>query len=396
MLVGAVAGAFPDIDYIASWIDPMVYLTLWHRSITHSFVMLPLWAFLVGVVLAFALRTRHEWRFISLLAGVSVVSHILSDLITVYGTQILAPLSDWRASIGTTFVIDPWFTLIIVLGFLTGLRDSTRYLPGISLVVLAGYIGFQAVLKHQALAIAQQHIPRESRDGAKATALPQPFSPFNWKLITTVAERYEVTYINLAGGYSTQAHGTGLWAQIKQTYRRPEDSSWQRYYRYSGDEHAIDWVREIWAHSQLDYFRRFAMFPVLYRIDRGGAETCVWFTDLRYVLPYMTPPFRYGLCGGEDASSWAVRRLRGSDRVIQDPRESPLQSLPPQGSPEEPSARAAKPPVVGIFWRLRLPVLGQPPSIDLPTAGSSPSGRSHAEATDGAQYGKSLQKVTIP
>ena len=87
MAVGAIAGAFPDIDYIASWVDPMVYMTLWHRSITHSFVLLPLWALLVGVALAFAFKQRKAWPFVTALAGVSVLSHIVADLITVAGAD---------------------------------------------------------------------------------------------------------------------------------------------------------------------------------------------------------------------------------------------------------------------------------------------------------------------
>ncbi|MFQ5642598.1 MAG: metal-dependent hydrolase [Thiogranum sp.] len=120
MAVGAIAGAFPDIDYIASWVDPMVYMTLWHRSITHSFVLLPLWALLVGVVLALAFKQRRAWPLVTLLAAVAIISHILADLITVFGTQIFAPLSGWRASIGTTFIIDPWFSAIVLTGFLAG------------------------------------------------------------------------------------------------------------------------------------------------------------------------------------------------------------------------------------------------------------------------------------
>ena len=69
LLTGAVAGAFPDIDYIASWVDPLTYLTLWHRSITHSFVMLPLWALLAGGTLALVFRQGSEWRYLSMLSG---------------------------------------------------------------------------------------------------------------------------------------------------------------------------------------------------------------------------------------------------------------------------------------------------------------------------------------
>jgi inner membrane protein len=180
LLVGAIAGAFPDIDFIAAWADPMIYLTLWHRSITHSFVMLPLWSLFVGVTLSFVLRKRGEWRYLSMLAGIAIISHIASDLITVYGTQVLAPLSTWRASIGTTFIIDPWFTLIVLTGFITGFKDRLTRVSRASLVVLVAYLLLQGGLKQQALALGREHVQREAIPAIRVAAFPQPFSPFNW------------------------------------------------------------------------------------------------------------------------------------------------------------------------------------------------------------------------
>ncbi|HHJ16895.1 MAG TPA: metal-dependent hydrolase [Gammaproteobacteria bacterium] len=311
MLAGAVAGAFPDIDYVMSWVDPMVYLTLWHRSITHSFIVLPFWALLVGVTLAFIFHRRDEWRFVSLLAAFAVVSHILGDLVTVYGTQILAPLSGWRASIGTTFVIDPWFTLIVLVGVVAGIRKQGSTVPVISLAVLGAYLVFQANLRQQALAIAGAHMGQGNAADVHLAALPQPFSPFNWKIIASRGDRYDVTYVNLAGGYRNAGEGEGFWARVKRTYRSPDDLAWTRYYRFGEDALAAGRISRLWGNSQLDYFRRFAGFPVLYRVDVKGPKTCVWFTDLRYVLPYMTPPFRYGLCRAGDGSTWQLNRLRG-------------------------------------------------------------------------------------
>ncbi len=311
MAVGAIAGAFPDIDYIASWVDPVVYMTLWHRSITHSLVLLPLWALLVGMLLAWLFKQHRAWPFTSLLAGAAILSHILADLITVFGTQILAPLSGWRASIGTTFIIDPWFSAIVLAGFIAGLSGRIRRLPRISLTLLAAYIGFQGLLKHQALSLADQHIARENLDDASATALPQPASPFNWKLIIQDGDRYEVAYVNLAGGYATDGAGGGFWNGVFATYRTPDKLAWKTYRRF-GDRHS-DYIRTLWENPQLDYFRRFAEFPVLYRVDNHADSHCVWFTDLRYVLPYMTPPFRYGLCRNKTAAGWRMRRLGNSN-----------------------------------------------------------------------------------
>ena len=311
LITGAVAGALPDIDYIASWVDPMIYLTLWHRSITHSFVLLPLWALLAGVILSFVFRQRGEWRYLSLLAGVAVASHIASDLITVYGTQILAPLSTWRASIGTTFIIDPWFSLIVLAGFVAALKDSTIRLPQASLAFLFAYLLFQGGLKLQALALGRDHVEREAIPAIRVNAFPQPFSPFNWKVVVEAMDYYDVGYTSLSGGYaSSDTTGTGFWGQVRTTYRPPGQMRWQRQRRYGEPGAETEQVKRLWADEQLDYFRHFAKLPVLYRIDREGGKSCVWFTDLRYVLPFLTPPFRYGLCRDGAKAPWQLERLR--------------------------------------------------------------------------------------
>jgi len=316
LLTGAIAGAFPDVDYVASFVDPMVYLTLWHRSITHSFVMLPLWALLVGVLLSFAFRQRGQWCFLTLLAGISVISHILSDLITVYGTQIFSPLSGWRASIGTTFIIDPWFTMIVLIGFIAGLKENVRLLPQISLAILVAYVTFQGVLKYQALSVAYAHVNNEAMKPDLVEAFPQPFSPYNWKLLIKAGDRYDTAYINLNNGYTVVDSDTGFWADVKKTYRASHDLSWKRYHKFGDNPHRAKRIRALWKNPKLDYFRKFAAFPMLYRMDTTADNTCVWFTDLRYVLPYMTPPFRYGLCQSAGKSDWRLNRLRRFVRKV--------------------------------------------------------------------------------
>jgi inner membrane protein len=310
LLAGAIAGTFPDIDYIASWVDPMIYLTLWHRSITHSFVMLPLWALLLGVTLSFVFRQRSEWRYLSMLAGAAMLSHIASDLITVYGTQVLAPLSSWRASIGTTFIIDPWFTLVVLIGCIAGFKSTSNRLPYASLAVLLVYVLFQGGLKQQALSIAQAHAQVEGILAVRSAAFPQPFSPFNWKIVIESDAYYDIGYVNLSGGYATVENETGFWDKVRNTYKTPGAMSWQRQRRFGAAGPEAEQVEMLWHNEQLDYFRRFAELPVLYRIDQGMEKSCVWFTDLRYVLPYMTPPFRYGLCQENRATAWSLNRLR--------------------------------------------------------------------------------------
>ena len=310
LLTGAVVGALPDIDYIASWVDPMIYLTLWHRSITHSFVMLPLWALLAGFILSIIFRRRGEWLYLTVLSGVALLSHIASDLITVYGTQVFTPLSPWRASIGITFIIDPWFTLIVLTGVIAAFKStSNRWTYG-SLAILMAYVALQGGLKQRALAIAQNHARHEGIAPAGLAAFPQPFSPFNWKIIVEADDYYVVSYVNLSGGYATDDDGTGFWNKVRTTYKAPGQIRWQKLMKFGEAGPEAERVKLLWSNPQLDYFRRFAELPVLYRIDEGTEKSCVWFTDLRYVLPYMTPPFRYGLCQKTRETGWALKRLQ--------------------------------------------------------------------------------------
>ena len=114
------AAAFPDSDVVLRFIDPLTYLTT-HRGVTHSVIMLPFWA--IGLALLFQLlyRGRYPWRSFAGACALGIGIHIAGDVITSFGTMILAPLSDWRAQFPVTFVIDPYFSAIIVTGLLASL-----------------------------------------------------------------------------------------------------------------------------------------------------------------------------------------------------------------------------------------------------------------------------------
>src|SRR4030067_249245 len=86
-------------------------------------------------------------------AAVGVAIHIAGDVIPAFGTMIFAPLSDWRAQLPTTFIIDPYFTAIIVAGLIASANWKMPRVPAvIGLAVLAVYVGFQGTLYNRATA----------------------------------------------------------------------------------------------------------------------------------------------------------------------------------------------------------------------------------------------------
>jgi membrane-bound metal-dependent hydrolase YbcI (DUF457 family) len=111
---------FPDSDVIRDFFshDRLLIVT-WHRSITHSLVMLPLWALLLAAITRAFARWR-EWEapsFAGLTAifGVGILSHILLDLVTSFGTMVWSPLEWSRPAWDLIFIIDFSFTAILLV-----------------------------------------------------------------------------------------------------------------------------------------------------------------------------------------------------------------------------------------------------------------------------------------
>ncbi len=114
LMLGAI---FPDSDVLRDFFssDKLLIVT-WHRSITHSLVMLPLWALvLAGMTRVFAKSRKWETPSLAALIGIyaaGILSHILLDLVTTFGTMIWSPLEWSRPAWDLIFIVD--FTLMAI------------------------------------------------------------------------------------------------------------------------------------------------------------------------------------------------------------------------------------------------------------------------------------------
>jgi inner membrane protein len=270
---GFFACAAPDLDFIIGTIGPVEYL-LTHRGVTHSLVLLPAWALLYSWILAKVLREPGGWRALYGVTALALFTHIVGDLITSFGTMIFAPFSDWRAAIGTTFIIDLWFSGIIVAGLaFSAFLYRTRVPAVAASVVLAGYVGFQYVQQQKALDFGAEYARSLGLQKTQTTVHPRPVSPFNW------IARLDAAYMPLKHA---------IWVT------RP---------RYGATDEAL--IREAWSSAPLAFFRWFADLPAFDGFSQGS--TCVWFTDLRFLTPGRdTMPFRYRVCRERSGDAWRL------------------------------------------------------------------------------------------
>lgn len=198
--VGAALGTLPDLDVIPlSLLDlnPIEKMT-WHRAASHSLLVLPV----IGWLLWFALR--RGWRtvreaplgwFIGIQLG--LLTHPLLDALTIYGTQLWWPFRPHPVMSGNLFIIDPLFTLPLLLaGMITFFNRSRRVLVvglALSLTYTVWSLTAQVWVDHVAArALTPLGLAKAPRFVSAA-----PFSTLLWRVVVRTPEGYLEGYHSL-------------------------------------------------------------------------------------------------------------------------------------------------------------------------------------------------------
>ena len=313
ILVGFLAAAFPDLDLALRLIDALTYLN-WHQGPTHSLVMLPVWAFLLSYLFSRLSRKKYSWKAFYWPVCMGIAIHIAGDLITSYGLMLFAPFSTQRFSLPLVFVLDPWFSLIIIAGLFFSLRFPQKRIFAVSaLVGLLCYVSFLWSLHERVMNIGVTYADSQAMKEVNVDVLPQPLSAFNWKIIIQDGQAYHVAYISLWRDRVNQRYVPDAWLlqRMMIAYQPYTQIMWQRYYQFGSETDNLKLASQAWTQPEFEKFREYAVFPVLDRIDHANSETCFWFFDLRFQFPELPPSFRYGMCLDNELSSWRMQRQQG-------------------------------------------------------------------------------------
>ena len=310
---GFFAAAAPDLDFVLGLFSPLIYLEQ-HRGPTHSVLLLPLWALLLSWVLAKILREPLGWRALYVVSALGLGVHILGDLITSFGTIILAPLSYERYGWGTTFIIDLWFTGIILAGLLAAAAWRASRVPAVvACMVLVGYVGLQAVLKERALDVGRDYARAQGLQNVEITAYPRAVSPFNWTVYVSDELVHRYAHVNLwRTAPLPVAHD--FIGRMDAAFQPVSLARWEAGSRYGRNAEEQELARSAWESPALGVMRWFAEKPVF--DGRTEGSTCVWFLDLRFVNPGREwVPFQYGACRERAGAPWrAFERVGTSGR----------------------------------------------------------------------------------
>lgn len=314
MIAGTLAAAFPDIDFIASFFGAVTYLDN-HRGVTHSFILLPLWALLLAVVFSKLSKGRYQWKDFYLVSAGGLAIHILGDVITAYGTMMFAPISATKYAWPTTFIIDFYFTGIIVVALILAkvFQSQSKNIAVTGLIVLVSYIGYQAILSQQAEQIAKNYIDKNKLQQAHIYVMPQPLSPYYWKAVVKTAETYHVSYINLLNDKpSILNDNAGLFDRIRNLYQSKDNLQWVTLTQFGSDDPQL--AKKVWSLNLMKSIRAFMLFPVVDSVTTFSSQKCIWFKDHRFLLGDVRQvPFVFGACKKD--SEWALYRRQDDEAV---------------------------------------------------------------------------------
>lgn len=136
-LAAAVIGALaPDVDAVARVWDPLASIST-HRIATHSLMGgLMLALAVAGVARAFG----GSFRRLAGLAYLGVLTHVVLDSFTPFGTAVFWPLDWGRWSVGSLHAADPIVTLILIAGLLPWRTRQATGVARAGALALLGYV----------------------------------------------------------------------------------------------------------------------------------------------------------------------------------------------------------------------------------------------------------------
>ena len=161
-LAGVAAGILADADIlIRSSSDPLLNIE-YHRHFSHSLFFIPVGAAL-AMLLLWPFMRRHlsaKRLYVFCLAGYSM-SGVL-DACTSYGTHLFWPFTDERVAFNIISIVDPVFTLILLLALILGLRLPQRQVAAAGLLLCTVYLGLGFVQLQRAEQAAESGVRPET------------------------------------------------------------------------------------------------------------------------------------------------------------------------------------------------------------------------------------------
>ena len=129
-------------------------------------------------------------------------THVLLDCLTVYGTQILWPLSTPPVMWSTIFIIDPAYSIPLFIGVLAALilnrkKGWGHTISTACLILSTVYLVWSAGAKIYVNNLAHESLKRQNIGYDRLLTVATPFNTLLWRVLAMDADGYHEGYYSL-------------------------------------------------------------------------------------------------------------------------------------------------------------------------------------------------------
>ncbi len=192
-LYGAILGTIPDLDIIVGKFMSDVDGVAIHRGLSHSLLFFVFLAPVLGYLMSKVEKTKIDFKNASWMAFCCLVTHVILDMFTSWGTQILWPL-DYRFALKTIFVIDPLYTIPLLISLFYVWKSKAyfvrkKYLHR-GLIISSSYLLLTCVLKLIAVHQFEKALVEQSIVYKELIVKPTAFNTILWNANIATPDGY--------------------------------------------------------------------------------------------------------------------------------------------------------------------------------------------------------------
>ena len=193
--IGFLAGLAPDLDVlIRSEDDPILFLE-YHRQFSHSLFFIPIGSFFVALFIFPFVRGLMSLRMVYIASFLGYATHGLLDACTSYGTQLFWPFSDQRVTWNNISIVDPIFTIPIVILLAIAITKRKRIFSFIAIGWIIFYLSLGFIQYERTLSAAMDLANSRGHNAERMTLKPSFGNLILWKSIYQHEETYYVDAI---------------------------------------------------------------------------------------------------------------------------------------------------------------------------------------------------------
>jgi inner membrane protein len=237
-IYGAILGTLPDLDVFLPYSGEVEAFT-YHRGFSHSILV----HLLISPIIVWLLVKCHQataihnkqWFWLVFLC---LSTHGILDSFTVYGTQLMWPITEYPFGFSNLFIIDPIYTLPLLFAFIVVFLPSVKHeriskINNFALAITSLYICWSLGAKFYIDKKVDVALNDRQIEAHQYLSTPGPLTTLLWRVLVMSDDKYYEGYVSV--------------------FDSPSDVSLDVY--YSSDALLTD-IEDEWGVQRLQWFTK--------------------------------------------------------------------------------------------------------------------------------------------